>query len=268
MFSDVFSSVWELPAVAQGNVVTVWVSHGAAPERRSQSFSALLHLSSPPGSKPSKVPPKTTTPNGWPTGWCTASSAWPSSLPTSSSPGSPSTTLERCVCVCVFSTLPAAASVSRLANDGSHDLLGFYWLVSTSGWHVMVASRLSGHVGLRAVSCPTVCLPGVVHGPHPLQRLRPDLQPHHSTIFPEKWGQNRWRGEEPEGQGFRSRRQDQRRRWWTLHTPTHTPPHTPLTLGLCSPRPQLRKPQQTSCLRRRRVPKQELWCLPPFVASL
>lgn len=51
-------------------------------------------------------------------------------------------------------------------------------------------------------------------------------------------------------------------------TRQHTLTHTPLTLDLCSPRPQLRKPQPTSCLKRRRVPKQELWCPPPFVASL
>lgn len=130
--------------------------------------------------------------------------------------------------------------------------------------------------GLTAVSCLPVCLPGVVHGPHSLEWIRPDLQPRHSTIFPEKRGQNWWRGEEPEGRSFQSCRQVQRRRLGKLRTPTRkltartkvTKTQAPLTLGLCSLRPQLREPQQTSYLRRRRAPKQEPWCPQPLIASL
>lgn len=75
-----------------------------------------------------------------------------------------------------------------------------------------VSDKHCGSVLLNRCRPPAVRLPGVVHGPHPLQRLRPDLHPHRQALLPQEWSQDRRRGQEPQGQGVRGRRQVQGRR--------------------------------------------------------
>lgn len=207
----------------------------------------LVDLCPLAGSKPSKVPPKRMTPNGWPTGWSTGSSVWPSFSLTSSSPGSPSTTLERWrPPVCVW-----GISMLLIFLSGHDHLLQF---------GVTSSLPSSSVCDVRAVSCSSVPSWCGVWPPLP----QTDLSSYTTASFDHSSWKTRprlttwwrtWRTRPLKLQT--SSKTKVRKAARTSHTCQHH--EILICTHLWSPCPQQREPQQTSCLRRRRVPKQEPW---------